>query len=74
MLGQIVPQNKKDVNSDVKECSAKHCREYVFRNSGLCLEHYVEEGTASWDDEDAERQMVLGTLGYIWGDPMEVSA
>lgn len=47
MLDRIVPQDEQDVNAE--ECSVEGCCEYVFRG-GLCLEHYVEEETAAWND------------------------
>ena len=71
MAKRILSQNEEDVKSDAEECKVEGCHEYVLRG-GLCLLHYVEEETVAWDDEDAEREMVLECVGYSWGDPMGV--
>ena len=68
MLDRIVPQ----VEPQVK-CADEYCGEDVFRN-GLCLEHFVKIETAAWDDHDAEREMALEGVGYIFGDLVEVLA
>jgi len=70
MLEQIVPQVKQKV-----KCTSKYCGEVVFRN-GLCFDHFIEVETQTWDDEDVEQQMVLGTIGHVifFGDTVEVPA
>lgn len=67
----MIPHNARNV----KECINKGCDEPIFRD-GLCFDCFVEVGTAAWDDEDIEREMVLGTIGHVifFGDPMEVPA
>lgn len=68
-MSQILPQDEQEV-----KCADEHCGEDVFRDS-LCLDHFIEIETAAWDDQDAERQMVLEATGYIFGDLMgEVAA
>ena len=69
MVKRIVPR----IEQEVKRCADEHCGEDVFRND-LCLEHFIEMETAAWDDHDAERQMALETVGYIFGDPVGVPA
>lgn len=70
MVGKIVPR----IEQEVKRCNDEHCDEDVFRDGPLCLKHYVAEETATWDDEDAERQMALKGVGHVFGDPVEVLA
>jgi len=65
----IVPQDEGKV-----KCADEWCDEDVYRD-GLCFEHFVEAETQAWDDQDAERQVALEGLGYVWGDSVgEVAA
>jgi len=65
------------------ECAVEWCHESVFR-SGLCWNHLIEEKTALWDAQQAERETCLAGVGYLfrdkwdpaldlawWGDPIE---
>jgi len=65
MLDKIVPQVEESVKCDIEWCD-----EPQFRSSGLCFDHFVQEELAAWNDWDAERQMVLESIGYLWGDPV----
>lgn len=66
----ILPQ----VEQQVKRCGDEHCGEDVFRNGPLCLDHFIEVETQAWDDEDAEREMILETVSHIFGDPVGAPA
>ena len=70
-MSQIVPQ----IESQVKLCASEWCDEDIFRD-GLCFGHFVETATQMWDDEDAEREMILGTIGHIvfFDDPVGAPA
>jgi hypothetical protein len=46
-----------------EECGYDGCHEPVFRESGLCFGHVIEEDTAKWDDQDAERRACLAGVG-----------
>jgi len=69
-MSEIVSQ----VEENVKCCADEHCGEDVFRDGPLCFDHFIEVETQAWDDQDAERQGVLESVGYIFGDPVEVLA
>lgn len=49
MLGRIISWIKRKV----KRCADKHCDEPILLD-GLCLEHFIAEETAAWDDYAAE--------------------
>lgn len=52
-------------SGDKVKCSLDECHEPAFRQ-GLCFDHFVEEETVLWDDQDAERQICLAGVGYIF--------
>lgn len=62
------------IEQQVKLCANKWCDEDIFRDGPLCFDHFIEMETQTWDDEDTARQMVLESVGYIFGDPMGVPA
>ena len=51
------------------KCGVGGCHEDIFRDV-LCLFHFIEVETAAWDDEDAERKMVLESVRYVFSDPI----
>lgn len=63
-MKRILPRVEQEV-----KCADEWCGEPVFRKD-LCFDHFVEVETQAWDDEDAERQMVLEAMGHIFNDPM----
>jgi len=69
MLDKIVPQ----VELEVK-CEVEGCHEPTFRKGEFCFGHFIAEAEAAWDEWDTERRMVEETIGYLWGDPLEVTA
>lgn len=44
-------------------CSYDGCIEPVFRDSGLCWDHFIEEEDVKWDAQDAERETCLAGIG-----------
>lgn len=69
MSKQIIPQ----VEPQVKLCADEYCSEDIFRD-GLCFDHFIKVETRAWDDEDAEREMALECVGYVFGDLVGVLA
>lgn len=69
MAKRILPQDEQEVN-----CADELCGEDVFRDGPLCLDHFIEVETATWDDWDAERHTALEATGYIFDDLVEVPA
>jgi len=74
MTGKSIAEVEADLTApdprpDEDGCAAEGCHEDVFRQ-GLCFEHFVAEETAAWDDQVAERRMVLASVGRIF--PVEV--
>lgn len=65
-MSRILPQVEQE-----GKCADEWCSEPVFRD-GLCLEHFVEAETQAWDDHDAEWEMALECVGYVFGDPVRM--
>jgi len=60
----IVSQKEVEVKL-ARECCV--CHEPIFRE-GFCWEHFLEDKIAEWDAQDAEREICLEGVGYVFGD------
>jgi len=72
MTGRTIAEVEADLTAPdpgLEECADEWCGEEPYRD-GLCFEHFIAVETAVWDDQDAERQMALEGVGYIFGDPV----